>query len=452
MTKKIYELTKEEIDEFIQKLLPVKKIEKDKYGEVFTNPQLINKLLDLFPNSVWSNPELRWLDPAVGAGFFMIFIYQRLMKGLKKWEPNELTRSNHIISNMLFMIEINETNCNLCKELFGKKIQILCSDFLGDWHFFKKDKILFDIIIGNPPFQDDYGHNSKGKRIQGGKNKLYERFFLKSYDILKKDGFISFIVPDNIFSGNGSESYRIIIKNRVPFVSFNPSNQAFFPGIQQYICYFLLQKKNNNSELTLIESNYTNKLELILSDRPVNPIRNWTNHTEKLINKYISNERNNVKYIRGLNLSSYRGNKYQVVFSPIKMLYSNNEKMALNSGYKQKKVIIFSMALDLSFKMDYSGNLVAGSNTFFIPFTTIEQGKRLERFLKSEEYKLMALATKTTRQYLKIAFLEHLTLTNIMGKNKFSKNILKTKQTLKKQINKTMKNKNTNKNKTSKNR
>ena len=45
------------------------------------------------------------------------------------------------------------------------------------------------------------------------------------------------------------------------------------------------------------------------------------------------------------------------------------------------------------------------------------QGKKLEQFLNSPDYKTLALATKTTRQYLKIAFIEHLKLTKIFKNN-----------------------------------
>jgi hypothetical protein len=71
--------------------------------------------------------------------------------------------------------------------------------------------------------------------------------------------------------------------------------------------------------------------------------------------------------------------------------------------------------------MDYSGKFGAGPNTFFIPFNTNIEGKKLEKFLNSDDYKTLALATKTTRQYLKIAFIEHLKLTKIMGHNKTKK-------------------------------
>jgi hypothetical protein len=387
-------------------------------------------MLDLFPKSAWSNPKSKWLDPSTGSGFFMIIIYKRLMDGLKKWEPNEKKRSKHIIEDMLYMVELNKKNCDICKSIFGSNVRLICGDFLGDLHFSNRDDNAFDYIIGNPPFQDDYGLSSKGKRINGGKSKLYERIFLKAYNMLKDGGYLSFVVPDNIFAGNGSDAYKVIIQNHIPFVSFNPSNQSFFPGIQQYVCYFLLNKVSN-SGLTIVENSDNKSFKIKLKDRPVNPIRNWNTHTEKLINKYVSDERNIVSYNRGKSLKSYKGNKYNIVYTSDKTLSTNNPKLA--PGLGQKKAVIFSISVDLSFKMDYSGKYGVGPNTFYIPFNTVSEGKKLEKFLKSEDYKTLALATKTTRQYLKIAFIEHLKLTKIMGST------IKTKKHIRSHKNKTRK-------------
>lgn len=419
--KKIYEMTENEIDEFMKQHLPTKKLEKDKYGEVFTSPVLINKMFDLFPKSVWTNSKLTWLDPSVGVGFFMICVYVRLMNGLKKWEPNEKKRSKHIIKNMLYMVEINKKNCNICKTLFGANARLFCGDFLGKVKFPERDDISFDCIVGNPPFQDDYGISNTGKRINGGKSKLYERIFLKSFSMLKNEGYLSFVVPDNIFSGNGLPSYQTLIQNHIPFVSFNPSNQSFFHKIQQPVCYFILHKLNKPG-LTTIQHDKQLTFQIKLQDRPVNPIRNWTPHTEKLINQFVSNQRNNVSYIRGKSLKSYNGNKYPVIFTPSKILQTNNPSLA--PGHGVKKAIIFSISPELAFKMDYSGKFGAGPNTFYIPFTTNNEGKKLEKFLNSDAYKTLALATKTTRQYLKIAFIEHLKLTKIFGHNKTKKHKL----------------------------
>ena len=222
-----------------------------------------------------------------------------------------------------------------------------------------------------------------------------------------------------MFSGNGSEAYRTIIEYSVPFVSFNRSNQSYFPSIQQYICYFLFQKAKKQIKTT-IETSDANTIHLDLEDRPVNPIRDWTTQNEKRIRQLVSNERNAVIYNRGRPISEYRGNRYAVVYTPTKLLHTNNTQLA--TGLHQKKAILFGMSTDLAFKMDYSGSLGAGPNTFIIPFHTHSEGKRLEQFLKSDEYRALALATKTTRQYLKLAFIEHLKLTNIIQRNNKTRN------------------------------
>ena len=78
--------------------------------------------------------------------------------------------------------------------------------------------------------------------------------------------------------------------------------------------------------------------------------------------------------------------------------------------------------------MDYSGEYGIGPNTFYIPFNTISQGKKLEKFLNSNDYKTMVYSTKTSRQYLKIALLEHLILTNIFASEKVFKKTYKNKK------------------------
>lgn len=423
--KHIYDINKEELDNYFASLLPIKKEEKDKYGEVFTNPLLIEKQLDLLPKKVWTNHTNKWLDPCAGAGFYMICVYFRLMKGLEKWEPNRKKRSNHIIHNMLYMVELNKANYKLCKNIFmqssdAKTNTIICADFLDESIF---PDTTFQIIVGNPPFQDDYGKNKKGKRITGGSNRLYERIFLKAFELLSDEGYITFIVPDNIFSGNKSESYSLFLNNYVPFVSFNPSNQLYFKGIQQTICYFLLEKiamiTNKNikeKRKTMIETNDDTKFELVLQNRPVNPIRNWNRETEKLITTYVSNVKNNVIYNRGKKITAYTvtkksKKKYDIVYTPSKHLQTNKEDLVVGSGIK--KAIIFTISPKLEFVMDYDGTKGIGPNTCYIPFQTNKEGKYLETFLNSNNYKKMMYASMTTRQFIRTDLLQHLILTKI---------------------------------------
>ena len=78
-----------ELLEFLSGNLKPKSVEKKKFGEVFTPLSLISEMLDHLPNEVWSNPNLKWIDPANGMGNFPIAVYLRLMEGLKEQIPNE---------------------------------------------------------------------------------------------------------------------------------------------------------------------------------------------------------------------------------------------------------------------------------------------------------------------------------------------------------------------------
>jgi hypothetical protein len=450
-TRTIEDMTNDEIEEFINKHLPVKNLEKAKYGEVFTPSALINTMLDQFPTSCWSNPDLKWLDPCCGTGNFLVHVYQRLIAGLENVIPNLSKRSSHIIENMIFMFELNKKNCDICRQLFGQNANIECLDFLE----YNKET-MFDCIVGNPPFQDDSTVGGTG-----GKSKLYERIFIKSLTILKDDGYLSFLVPDNMLSGNGNVGYNELIKYDVQFVSFNSDIQSYFKGIQQYICYFLMRKSVVKRHVsTVIEQKDTNNNKNInkdkkntvvfttqLLDRPVNPVRNWTPYVEKLIKKYMSIEKNAAVYNRGKQLSLYNGSTYSLIYTSSKKLRTN--KLELAPGLNIKKAVIFAISPNLEFEMDYTGKYGVGPNTFYIPFQTVTQGRHLEAFLKSDHYKLLALACKTSRQFLKIGFIEHLNLPKIMNFNNTSKtksmnkNISKTKtnKSMTKNISKTKTNK-----------
>ena len=186
------------IEDYIQANLSIRDFEKNKYGEVFTPYSYICDLLNKLPSAIWSNPELRWLEPASGIGHFCIVIYIRLMDGLSRVFPDQGARHEHIIRNMIFMVEINEDNVARMREIFGPLANIECADFLAqDICCADKQKQGYDVIIGNPPFQtprDSARNSSKGGQI------LWDKFILKSLELLSfksthTERFLCFITP-----------------------------------------------------------------------------------------------------------------------------------------------------------------------------------------------------------------------------------------------------------------
>ena len=192
----ILEMTPTEIQDKIEEFLPVRKTEKDKFGEVFTPQPLINEMLDKLPKHMWKNPDLKWLDPANGIGNFPMIVFHRLNIGLKNVDgyKDDKKRKEHIIKNMLYMVELNGKNVAISKKIFGTDANIFCSSFLDDEWYKKFGIEKYDVIIGNPPWNKPQKGKRKGS--YGGKA-LWDKFIIKSLEKLKINGYLGFINPAN---------------------------------------------------------------------------------------------------------------------------------------------------------------------------------------------------------------------------------------------------------------
>ena len=188
--------------EFINGELKPKEKEKKENGEVFTPLSLVNEMLDKLDEayikehgkSIFTEEGFKWLDPAVGIGNFPIIVYQRLMKGLITKIPNEEERRKHILEHMIYSAELTPKNVFIYKKIFcGEKYKL--NIYEGDTlemdvkKEFKlpADFVGFDIILGNPPFQEKVGPNKT--------ETLWGKFIKKSLTILKSSGYLVFVHP-----------------------------------------------------------------------------------------------------------------------------------------------------------------------------------------------------------------------------------------------------------------
>ena len=56
--------------------------------EVFTPPEVANAMLDLLPKEIWSNPNIKILDPACKSGVFLREAAKRFIEGEKDVIPD----------------------------------------------------------------------------------------------------------------------------------------------------------------------------------------------------------------------------------------------------------------------------------------------------------------------------------------------------------------------------
>ena len=100
------------------------------YGIVYTPDNLVDEILDLIHEKYFKMKDLTWLDIGAGKGAFSLNLYNRLIKNLSDQFENTEQCKQHIIKNMLFMIEIYPLHIDYLKELFTNEANIINKCFL----------------------------------------------------------------------------------------------------------------------------------------------------------------------------------------------------------------------------------------------------------------------------------------------------------------------------------
>jgi hypothetical protein len=385
---------------------------QDRFGEVFTPPSLVATLLDALPSHVWTDPTRVWLDPAAGAGVFFLDVFRRLHRGLASWEPHASRRAQHIVRHQLFMVELNPVNVRRLRRAFGPHAHISQGDFT-DPHTAWPAQV--DVVVGNPPFQSDHGRDpTTGHRRSGGPKKLCADVLRHALSRWSPRGHLVCVLPHHFFSGDRSPFYSDLLAcSHLDALHFLPVPSPEFPSIQQPMVWCVGHASDHASRSapgpapgTRIYTPGERPFSVVLRNRPVNPVRHWTVHTEALVEAWVGSTRNRASYVRGHPLSMYHGTRIPLIYSTTRALHTDDP--ALAPGWGHRKAVLLAVSATGACCMDYDGSWGAGPNTVWIPFDTVAEGRRLETFLRGPVYAALSQSTRTSRQFLKLTLVQYM--------------------------------------------
>lgn len=266
--------------------------------EVFTPPELANKVLDLLPQELFRSKETTFLDPFTKSGVFLREIVKRLDRGLQDKIPDRQQRIDHILHRQVFGIAITELTSLLARRsVYCSKYanspfsistfdtpsgNILYKNIRHTWEngkckycgasqavydrgteaeqyaymfihtdnpnkFFPNMK--FDVIVGNPPYQLSDGG------AQASAIPLYHLFIQQAIKL--KARYLTIISPSRwMTGGRGLDDFRkeMLTDNRLSIIHDYKDASLCFTGVEIKggVNYFLWERDKTSSLCTII--------------------------------------------------------------------------------------------------------------------------------------------------------------------------------------------------------
>lgn len=189
---------------------------------------LVNEMLDQLPVHVWTSDSTTFFDPAIGGGQFVKEIECRLLR---------YGHSKANVRKRVFGLE--ESNLHIRYAVNKHKLvgQYACKPYEK---FLELDSsVKFDVIVGNPPFQNS---NSDAKRWT-----LWEQFVNKAFELSDN---VAMVTPQSITSPGPFS----LIKDKSLIINIDVSKHF---NVGSTFCYFVADKNKPAAITTKIITNET---------------------------------------------------------------------------------------------------------------------------------------------------------------------------------------------------
>jgi len=356
---------------------------------------LVNDMLDQIPEHNFKSSNTTFLDPAFAGGQFLYGVASRLM---------QYGHSKENILSRLYGFEFAPVYMNSFKiqGLKGANLELVNTykEFLS-----MTAKKNFDVVLGNPPFQDSTATTTK----------LWHKFVMKSFELLKDDGYLAFVTPrawlerpNSQLSGKVVET--VFASHNLEWVDLTATDHF---NVGENICAYCVQKSPYKGSTTFkfddrqeqivytgqkIAITELDKLKIkifdLIDSRPGPRVITSTysdtgcaDSIDKMLDKKIVSKKKSSKSLPVF-WTAANTQEYYMAESKVK----KGIKVIINrSGYYYKDA-----DPDKYILIDKNGQYAIGAGAFGISFDTLKEAKNFVSFMTSSLYRWYVDNEKTS--------------------------------------------------------
>lgn len=378
--------------------------------EVFTPPELVNKILDLLPKDIWKDRNITFLDPNVKTGVFLREIVKRLDNGLANKIPHKLKRIDHIFKKQIYGVSVSELTALLsrrsvyCSKKANGKYSI-CDTFNNEdgniiyerlEHIWEKGKckycggnegvyargeefesyayqfihkenpeklfnMRFDVIIGNPPYQLDTGGSGRQAKP------IYHKFISQAKKLSPR--YLIMVIPARWYAGGfGLDDFRHEMLNdkRIKHLVDFENASDIFPGVDIAggVCYFLWER-DYEGDCTVTSTYNGTRVSL---NRSLNEFNIFVRQSKAIpiIRKIVEKNKPSNKYLNDV-VSSIKPFGLPTNYKPISKGIPCRFIQKVGLGFADKRDVIDTKNLLNKWKLLIPKAPIAGQTDFSRP-------------------------------------------------------------------------------------
>ena len=240
-------------------------IPPQKTNQIFTPRHVVKLMMDMLEKEnpdIFKDSTKTFIDLYTKSGLFLTEITKRLFKNLEDEIPNETERMKHILEKQVYGVAPTNIIYNIVKEYIYSNFDNILTDNLVQYDLttcvkkgslmekltglYRGENVKFDVIIGNPPYQEEDGG------AQASARPVYHHFVQAAKSLNPE--YITYITPSRWFvGGKGLDSFRDEMLNDLHLKEIHDwlTPEDIFPNtnIRGGVNYFLWDKNFNDDSI-----------------------------------------------------------------------------------------------------------------------------------------------------------------------------------------------------------